>query len=208
MRLSVGDIFIRERNKKHLSLREVERITRIRRRYLEAIESNDWDIFESKIYITGVIKGYAKYLGIDQEKMIAYFRRDYEKHDHVQFKKKVESKYFHPETKKFIIAGVVFVFLIFFGYFIYQLSIFLSPPDLEILAPKERKFKSDKNILIEAKTEPDAEINIFGERVFQNEEGVFTYDLPLKKGKNELVIEVIGANGKKTVKEITFSRER
>ncbi|MEN9328492.1 MAG: hypothetical protein RI947_1300, partial [Candidatus Parcubacteria bacterium] len=35
--------------------------------------------------------------------------------------------------------------------------------------------------------------------VYQNKDGTFEYSYPLKRGKNNVVIEVIGANGKKTV---------
>lgn len=207
MILSVGDIFIRERTKRNLSLHDVEKATRIRRQYLNAIEKNKWDQFESKVYITGLIKSYAKYLGVNQEKMIAYFRRDYEKQEHIEFKKRVESKYFHPETRKIIIAGIIIIFFIFFSYFGYQLFLFLSPPNITILSPDVHIFKHKEKITIEAMTEPDAEVKILDERVFQDENGKFTYDFPLKSGRNKISIEVVGANGKKTVKTMEFILE-
>ncbi|MFN3299274.1 MAG: alpha-ketoglutarate-dependent dioxygenase AlkB family protein, partial [Sediminibacterium sp.] len=40
-----------------------------------------------------------------------------------------------------------------------------------------------------------------GQRVYQDESGIFEYDFPLKEGKNLLKIELIGANGKKAVVE-------
>jgi cytoskeletal protein RodZ len=207
MNLSVGDIFIRERTKKNLTVQDVEKGTRIRKRYIEAIEQTKWDQFESKVYITGLIKSYARFLGVNEEKMIAYFRRDYEKQEDLHFKKKVEAKYFHPETRKFIGIAVVVIVLVFFSYFSYQMVQFLSPPAVTIISPDVQVFRGKERITVEAQTEPEAEVTIFDEQVFLDEEGRFTYDFPLQVGKNEFVIEVVGANGKMTTKEIEFILE-
>ena len=59
--LSVGTIFSRERQRRGFSLKQVEKQTRIREKFLEAIEKNDWSLFSSKIYITGLIKNYSKF---------------------------------------------------------------------------------------------------------------------------------------------------
>lgn len=207
MNLSVGEILVRERKKQQRTLRDVEKATRIRRQYIEALEQNNWDQFESKVYIFGLIKTYAKYLGIHQEKMIAYFRRDYEKKENVQFKKRLEANYFRPETRKLVLGSVIVLSVLFFSYFIYQLVLFLSPPEVAIISPEVNIIQNEERITVQAQTERDAEIIIQGDRVFQDEEGIFTYDLPLKPGRNILEIEVTGANGKKTVKTTEFILE-
>ena len=196
--LSVGSIFHKERRRRGLTLKDVEKQIRVREKFLEAIENNNWTAFSSKIYITGIIKNYSKFLELDEEKMIAYFRRDYERLEEVNFKKRVESKYFKSETKRLIIAAVVVIFVVFAGYFGYQLNQYFKPPTITLLAPNQRSFTSVERITIQGKTAPDATITIFGERVYQNSEGVFTCDLPLKKGRNTLQVEVTGANGRKT----------
>ena len=91
------------------------------------------------------------------------------------------------------------IFIIFFGYFGYQLTLFFSPPKVVIVQPTQATFRNVERIEITGQTEKEASITIFGQRVFPNKEGQFKYALPLKKGKNELVIEVVGGNGKKTV---------
>lgn len=204
--LTVGDIFTRERKRLKLSLDDVAKMTRVRKQFLEALEHNDWDVFESKIYIHGAIKSYAGALNLDQEKMIAYFRRDYEKKEVVRFKERVSAKHFRPETRKIILAGVAFIFTIFLSYFIYQLHLFLSPPEVEIVSPQESITRKEK-ITVVGQTEKDAAITIFGDTVYQDENGQFTYDFALKEGRNELVIEVIGANGKETIFTREFIRE-
>ncbi|NTU72916.1 hypothetical protein HGB07_01945 [Candidatus Roizmanbacteria bacterium] len=205
--ISVGELFKRSREKKGLTLRQVEKNIHVREKFLVAIESNDWSVFSSKIYIVGILKNYAVFLGIDHQKVIAFFRRDYERKEETNFRRRVSASYFRPETKNIfasVIAGVFFIFFIYFGY---QLSVFLSPPKVSIIAPNQTVFRSTDQIHIVGKTEKEASIIIYGERVYPNREGIFAYDFPIKQGKNELIIEVTGGNGKKTVLKKIFILE-
>lgn len=196
--LTVGGILKREREKQNMSLEDVEKTIKVRRKFLEAIERDDWTLFSSKIYITGVIKNYAKVLNLPQDKVLAFFRREYAKKEVTGFQTKVPSKLLDSGTRKYLGLGISALIMVFVVYFGYQLFQFLAPPDVEILLPKETSFKRTEKIKVMGKTQPDAQIMIFGNRIYQNKEGVFVYDYPLKKGNNNLIIEVTGANGKKT----------
>lgn len=203
--LSVGTIFSRERQRRGLTLKQVEKQTRIREKFLAAIESNDWSLFSSKIYITGLIKNYSKFLDLDEERMSAYFRRDYERREEVKFKKRVESKYFKSETRRFIFLGISAIILVFVAYFGYQLNSYFAPPSIKILSPQQTDIRNTDKITIHGKTESDATVVIFEERIYQDKNGSFVYDFPLHPGTNKLVIDVTGANGKKTRLERTFT---
>lgn len=202
--LSVGGILKKEREKQGLSLKEIEKTIKVREKFLLAVESDDWREFSSKIYITGIIKNYSRVLGLDPKRTLAFFRRDYEKKEEVGFKQKVASHYLTPETKKIAKYFLIAVFVLFAAYFIYQLKIFLSPPEVAIISPKVYTVKKENKIRIVGKSEKDTAITIFGERVYQKRDGVFEYDFPLKVGNNELIIEAVGANGKKTVLKQNF----
>lgn len=206
--LTVGSILRKERKRRGLTLKQVEKQIHIREKFLNAIEENEWSIFSSKIYITGLIKNYSKFFDLDEEKMIAYFRREYEKIEDVKFKRRVESRYFKSERKKFTIAFLIVIFLAFAIYFGYQLSLFFKPPSLVLIEPNQRQFRGQERITIVGQTEDDATVEIFDERIFQNEEGLFEYNFPLKEGKNILIITAIGANGRETTLEEVFILER
>ena len=164
-------------------------------------------IFSSKIYITGILKNYSRVLNLDNKKILAFFRRDYEKKEEVRFKRKVESDYLTPETKKFLKLGLVILALFFISYFVYQLKVYFSPPGFTLLTPKVKNFTIEKNIKISGKTDKDAAIIIAGERIYQNKEGIFMYEYSLNEGENKLIINLTGANGKKTTVEQTFFKE-
>lgn len=206
--LTVGEILKQEREKKGIALSDLEKKIRVRRKFLEALEDNRWEHFPSKIYIVGVIKNYARYIGLDTERALAFFRRDYERRDTVRFKKRVASRYLAPETRRLAVGAVAGVFFFFLLYFGFQVIQFISPPRVEIISPKQITFKNEERIKIVGKTQKESTVNIFGERVFLNREGVFEYEFPLHKGKNKLVIEVVGPNGKKQTLNKEYIKER
>lgn len=197
--LTVGEILRKTREKKGIKLSQVEKQIKVREKFLAAVENNQWLLSPSKIYIEGIIKNYAKFLGVDPKKILAFFRRDYEKKEEIKFKTKISSKYLTSETKKIILSLAVFVFLIFFGYFSYQLKQYFSPPKLIFISPKTNQFTTEKKIKIIAETDKETMVTIFGERVYPNKDGIFEYDFPLDEGKNKLVIEIVGANGRKSI---------
>lgn len=68
---NIGDKFKLKREEMHLSLKEVENATSIRKIYLQAIEEGNIDQFLSSVYALGFIRQYASFLGIDGEKLIS-----------------------------------------------------------------------------------------------------------------------------------------
>lgn len=205
--LSVGELLSKERIKKNLTLSQVEKEIRVREKILESVENNDWSQFSSKIYITGIIRNYARYLGLDPNKMIIFFRRDYEKKEDIKFKKRVSQSYLKPQTKKIVYGIFIVIIFIFFAYFTYQVELFLSPPKVTLLSPTTTHFKGVDSIKIVGRTDKDANITIFGEKVFPNKDGFFEYEFPLRAQKNDLIIEITGANGKQTEFQREFIRE-
>lgn len=198
MLYTVGDLLNRARKEKKLTMEQVEKLTRVRVKYLEAIEQNKWSIFPSKVYINGIIRTYSTFLGVDPQKAIAYFRRDYEKRDDVKFRKRLPSLNFLPETKKIVIGIIIVIVLFFSAYFGYQLTLYFAPPQITIVSPEKNIFRNVEKIRVVGETEKDATVTILGDNYFPNEDGRFVYELPIKKGKNSITIEVIGANGRKS----------
>jgi len=60
--------FLRERREaRGISLIEVEKDLKIRKKYLQALEEGNIDAIPGKTYLIGYLKNYSKYLGIDEE---------------------------------------------------------------------------------------------------------------------------------------------
>ncbi|GAB4218910.1 MAG: hypothetical protein Fur009_2440 [Candidatus Microgenomates bacterium] len=205
--ITVGEILQNQRLKKNLKLSDIEKKLKIRLKYIEAIEKNNWDIFSSKIYIIGILKNYSRLLDLDEKKVLAFFRRDYEKKEDIRFKRKIPSKYLNPEAKEFLKKTIFIITFLFIIYFSYQFYLYLSPPKLTILSPKNTFFTKEDKIKIIGKTAPETTIFIANQQVYQNKEGIFEYEFPLKDGDNILTIELIGANGKKIKIEKKFIKQ-
>lgn len=205
--LSVGTILKNEREKKGLLLSDIEKKIKIREKYLKAIEDENWSYFSSKIYITGILKNYSRVLNIDHKKVLAFFRRDYERKEDTRFKRKVTSEYLTSGTKKFLKIGLIILTLFFISYFIFQLKIYFSPPAFTLISPTKINFSVEKNIKISGKTDKDTSVTIAGERIYPNKSGVFTYEYSLNEGENRITINLIGANGKKTTVEKTYFKK-
>lgn len=64
---SPGQYLKRERELRGISLSKVHEVTRVQRKYLEAIESDNYDNLPSPAFVKGFIKSYCKHLGLDED---------------------------------------------------------------------------------------------------------------------------------------------
>ena len=72
---SVGNKLREARTRRKLSLAEVEAETKIRARYLQAIENEDWDQLPEDTYARAFIRTYGRFLGLDGDRLAEEQRR-------------------------------------------------------------------------------------------------------------------------------------
>ena len=70
----IGSTLRDARNRRKIDLSEVEEATKIRIRFLRALENEDWDVLPGDIYTRAFIKTYASYLGLDGERLAEDYR--------------------------------------------------------------------------------------------------------------------------------------
>lgn len=78
---SVGEILKKERHKKGLSHDQLFEVTRLRPRFLEALENEDWSSLPSPAFIKGFIRTYASALGLDEARLMELYRQSGEVED-------------------------------------------------------------------------------------------------------------------------------
>jgi cytoskeleton protein RodZ len=71
----IGPTLREARNRRKVDLSEVETAIKIRVRYLQAIENEEWDALPGPAYTRGFIRTYAIYLGLDGERLADEFSR-------------------------------------------------------------------------------------------------------------------------------------
>lgn len=74
----VGTILREARNRRKIELSEVEAATRIRFRFLRAIEDEEWDVLPGGVYTRGFIRTYASFLGLDGDRLVSDYRESVE----------------------------------------------------------------------------------------------------------------------------------
>ncbi len=74
--ISPGALLKREREKKGLSHAQISQQTRLRPRFLEAIENEEWDLLPAPTFVKGFIRSYARILGLDEERVVDLYREE------------------------------------------------------------------------------------------------------------------------------------
>jgi cytoskeleton protein RodZ len=73
--IGIGPTLREARNRRKVDLSEVEAAIKIRIRYLQAMENEEWDVLPGGAYTRGFIRTYASYLGLDGERLADDYRR-------------------------------------------------------------------------------------------------------------------------------------
>jgi len=69
----LGERLREARERKGVSLEEVERTTRIRAKFLQALEEEDFAALPGETFARGFVRNYALYLGLDPQEMLALY---------------------------------------------------------------------------------------------------------------------------------------
>ena len=72
---TVGQIFQKTREEKGININEIALQTNMGKRYLDALESDNYDLFPSETHILGFIRNYSSYLELDPDQMIDIYKR-------------------------------------------------------------------------------------------------------------------------------------
>lgn len=212
--ITVGKLLKSQRKRKKLTLDDVTDATKVHRKYLKALESDDCSIFSNKIHATGFLKLYAEYLELDVNQVLAFWRREFEgDFDKKAINNSKKISFAGIENSKLLITpGVIFAVLIsvvivgFFGYLFVQYNQYSGAPSLYIYNPSDNQVVSEDLLDVLGKTERDSVLFINNQRVVLNTDGSFATSLKLSEGLNTLSFSAVNKLGKETeqVKTIIY----
>src|ERR1700756_306808 len=74
----IGSTLREARMRARSDISEVEAQTKIRAKYLRAIENEEWDLLPGPVYAKSFLRTYGDYLGLDSRRLIDEFKRRYE----------------------------------------------------------------------------------------------------------------------------------
>lgn len=198
----VGQRLLQERSKRQLSLDDIAEATKIKPRFLAAIERGEYEKLPSPAYAKGFVRNYAAYLGLPRTEVTALFRREFDERRAYQVlpNSLTKTKEFPLGALKmqqslFIIGAIALIFL---SYLAFQYRSLIIAPSLSVATPTQ---VSSTDVTITGKTDSNATISINNQPVSVASNGEFRKSLNLFPGKSILTIKAKNRMGKETIKQ-------
>lgn len=191
--VTVGEVLKNKRKNLRKSLDLVSADTKIQKRFIKYIESDEFSPFESEVFLKGFIKIYAEYLGLDVKKVLALYRRTnpiVKEKQKNSFKKNIikgKKLLFNPQM---VITALIALFtlgiLLYIGYQIYR---FQTPPKLSILQPSSDYTTEEETLLIKGSTEKGVVVEVNDVVTEVDEFSNFEKSIKLNEGINIVTIK-------------------
>lgn len=72
----LGALLKRAREEKSLSLDDIQELTKIRKRYLQAIESGDYSVLPGTFYVRAFVKNYSEAVGLEPDEVLRLYQHE------------------------------------------------------------------------------------------------------------------------------------
>ncbi len=216
----LGEVLRAAREVKGVDLIRVERETRIRSRYLSALERSEYRELPGAVYTKGFLRNYGLYLGLDPEYLIDLYRLETSPHAAERPTVgapprpiSVRRRRSFVVTPGVVVAAMLTVLvLVVFAYIGGQLLVFAGTPDLRVFDPAGPLAAYDgTTYTIRGATAPGARVTVSGLTenpiAIANELGDFDVTVGLEPGRNVVVLKAFdqktGRDSVEVTREIT-----
>jgi cytoskeletal protein RodZ len=203
---SLPDRLTAARERKGVDLIRAERETKIRVRYLSALESGDYRDLPGAVYTKGFLRNYAIYLGLDPEDVLRQWRRERGEATApaaviVPPRPLAEPARPLNFSPSIVVAALLTVgVILFFVYLGSQLLRYSRPPDLTVTNPAQAVFQVDEatsSFTLAGTSTAGATITIVtpGQeepfRTTAQSNGQWSYQVDLRRGQNRFEISAV-----------------
>ena len=120
---TAGSILRETRESKGISLSEVETATKIRVKFLEAIERDALIELPSLSYAKGFIKNYSEFLGIDAKQTLMLYRREFDERKSIDASQKEVNAPIHTPLIR-ITPGSILTLCVFIAFIVFLFYLF------------------------------------------------------------------------------------
>ena len=207
---TAGQLLRSTRIAKGLTIQDIEKRTKIRFKFLQALEDDNYTLLPSPVYARGFIKNYSTVLRLDVEKVLALYRRQVDEQKRYKAPPKeltepLSRSIFHLTPNKVIgvVVGLLLAGIV--GYFFLQYQRLFQPPHLLVEQPQEGAKVQELQVNVLGTTDSDATIVVNNATVLVRDEGRFFETVQLQDGPNTITIEAISRRGKKTTLKRTVT---
>ena len=190
------------RERKGVDLYRAERDTKIRARYLGALERGEYTELPGDVYTKGFLRNYALYLGLDPDEVVGQWRRERGYVAPAKTILTVPQPIAQPRpglqfSPGIVVAALLTILIVGVGAWLgLQVMRFAKPPTLEMTSPREATVELDQtatSFTFAGKSIPGAAITVEmaggSRQTSADSTGVWTLTVDLRRGRNTFKID-------------------
>jgi len=194
------------RERKGVDLYRAERDTKIRARYLGALERGDYKELPGAVYTKGFLRNYALYLGLDPDEVLLQWRNERGNPKEAPPAIVVPRPIATPRkgmsfSPGLVVAALLVLVVVAFGVYLgIQVLRFAKPPTISVTQPAGAVVdveESTTTYTLKGTTLPGATVSILSpghEQPFQvtaTSDGTWAYDVDLRRGRNQFDVSAL-----------------
>lgn len=181
------------RLEKKLTLRQCSRALEIQEKYLEALETADYQHLPGEVYIKAWIKKYADWLSLNPQEIIVLYDKEKTVRDQLvsaDKEKKIRRPFKASWTpRRLRLLGIGLILLLIVLYVAFAIYSSLRPPRVTLENTPSAGFRTQENsIILKGQTEPEVILEINDKVIALDAAGKFEQDIVLHDGLNEIAI--------------------
>ncbi len=207
------------RERKGVDLYRAERDTKIRARYLAALERGDYKELPGAVYTKGFLRNYALYLGLDPDEVLLQWRNERGNPKEAPPAIVVPRPIATPRkgmsfSPGLVVAALLVVVIAAFGVYLgIQVLRFAKPPTIAVTQPSTAVVDVDESTTtytLQGTTLPGATVSILSPghdepfQVTATSDGTWAYDVDLRRGRNQFDVNALdpetGKRSENTIK--------
>jgi cytoskeletal protein RodZ len=189
---TLGDMLRSKREERGSTLEDVERATQVSKKYIAALEQNDFMKLPEPVYAKRFARALAKHYQLDPNTVVENLLKEMTAAveapaiSHPTTFVQGRAMLSTPSIMKVILGGLAFLAVV--GYFAVSVHRILKPPEVTLFSPQDDQMFGSSRVPLEGVTEPEVELTVNGEAVPTEADGSFKELLTLPPGVSDLRI--------------------
>lgn len=188
------------RKQLRLSLAQIEMATKIRGKFLAALESGDYKSLPNDIYTRGFVQHYANHLGMDGQLVAAAYQAERGAADEAHTGRPQLARSRHIVFTGPLLAAFTGLLAItaVVAYLVWQFTALAAAPRLTLTSPDNDISLTGSVADIAGTTTPGSDVTVNDSPVLTDTNGAFSEKVALKDGVNEIRVTAKSKLGKST----------
>ncbi len=189
----IGKLLTEARLSHNIELDQVARETNIAKRYLEALETDNYEVFPGEPYVIGFLRNYCEYLGLSPEEIVGLYKQIKLQESDVP-QEVLLAKKGNAVSKSVLLAAAVVAGIAVLGVLVYFTAVKWYPQIKERRAEARRQQPVSEVISTHEAVDYELTEPVFEKRLFEGDsltlkEGETAHTLKIKKIGPDLVID-------------------